>query len=344
MKRIVICCDGTWNTPDQGRNGVALPTNVARLAGAVAGRDDDGIDQVTYYGAGVGTDGGKLKRWFAGATGWGLSDNLLEAYRFVISHFRPGDELFLFGFSRGAFTVRSLGGLINNSGILRREHEDRVEQAYDLYRSRSASAHPRRTESKLFRKTWAWQDRTPVRFIGVWDTVGALGNPLFLMRSPLSRRFHFHDTDLSSTVENAFHAMAIDEKRKHFRATRWQRQADSPTDQRLEQRWFVGVHSDVGGGTRHTGLSDLALVWLTDRARECGLSVGDLAPAPDPGEGPGKSRTGFYRLLRPYHRPIAAQPVATTGETLDDSVHERYENDNRYRPPELVAYLERTRD
>lgn len=339
MKRIVICSDGTWNTPDA--EGEGTPTNVARLAGVVPAHDDAGVEQLTYYGTGVGTRGNRLKRWIAGATGWGLSDNLLDAYRFVVAHYEPGDELFLFGFSRGAFTVRSLGGLINNSGILRPVHADHVGDAFDLYRSRSAESHPRRAESVLFRKSFAWQDRTPIRCIGVWDTVGALGNPLFLMKSPLSRRFHFHDTDLSSTVENAFHAMAIDEKRRHFRVTRWHKQDDS-ADQTVEQRWFIGVHSDVGGGTRFAGLSDISLEWMIRRAGALGLKLDLPALSPDWQVGPGRSRKGLYRLIPRHHRPIAEQPAAETCEVLDESVERRYAGDEDYRPPNLVDYHRRT--
>lgn len=339
MKRIIICCDGTWNTPDQDSDGVSLATNVARIATAIADRGADGVEQLTYYGVGVGTTGSRIKRLFAGATGWGLSDNLLDAYRFLVTHYRPGDELFLFGFSRGAFTVRSLGGLINNSGILRPEHAGKLEHSYDLYRSRTKSSHPRRAESVLFRKTYAWQDRTPVKFIGVWDTVGALGNPLLLMKSPLSRRYKFHDTSLSSTVENAFHAVAIDEKRKHFRAALWKQQAHV-TAQKLEQRWFVGVHSDIGGGTPNKGLSDLTLQWLAGKARDCGLALKPHELEPDHLAGPGNSRKNLYKLVPAHHRPIDASEE-DTGETLDESVGKRWNEVHKYRPPNLVDYYQR---
>jgi len=339
MKKIVICCDGTWNTPDQDADGVPRPTNVSRLAAAVADEGPDGSEQLTYYGTGVGAEGCWLRRAFDGATGWGLSRNLLDAYAFLVSHYEPGDELFLFGFSRGAFTVRSLGGLINNSGILKPPHERLIERAYDLYRARSKRSHPRSAESELFRKTYAWQDKTSIKYIGVWDTVGALGNPLIF--GFLSGRLHrFHDAELSSTVENAYHAMAVDEKRKHFAPTLWKRQDDSD-QQSVEQRWFIGVHSDVGGGTAKPGLSDLALEWVAERARQCGLGISDLDTEPSWEEGPGESRTGFYRLIRPHPRGIAAESAKNTFETLDDSVRKRYRSDAEYRPPNLDDYFER---
>src|SRR5699024_5477314 len=127
-----------------------------------------------------------LYRWFAGATGWGLSANLKDAYRFVVAHFEPGDQLFLFGYSRGAFTVRSLGGMIYNAGVVRRECDDRIDEAFDLYRSRSPLKHPDGKQAVRFRQRYSWPQPPPIHFIGVWDTVGALGNPLLLHKSPLS--------------------------------------------------------------------------------------------------------------------------------------------------------------
>jgi len=159
--------------------------------------------------------------------------------------------LYFFGFSRGAFTVRSLAGLVRNSGILRREEISMAEKAYKLYKSKKSSTHPKAIEATLFRKTFAVQDKTPIKFIGVWDTVGSLGNPLLIndILSKLSISVwmnSFHDTELSSIVENAYQAFAIDEYRRNFKATVWQKQ-DNSVKQTLEQAWFVGSHSNIGG-------------------------------------------------------------------------------------------------
>lgn len=342
MSKLIICCDGTWNSPDEDEKGVPLATNVAKVAEAVPREDSQGVKQLTYYDTGVGTAGGKLKRIFAGSTGWGLSENLLEAYRFLIRNYQPEDLLYLFGFSRGAFTVRSLAGLVNSSGLLRPEFESMVDQAYELYRSRSESTHPRAREASLFRKTYAWADRIPVRFIGVWDTVGALGNPLLLMKSPLSSKFRFHDTDLSSTVENAFHAMAVDEKRRHFKATKWNKQGKS-RGQVLEQRWFVGVHSNVGGGYPQTGLSDIALEWIVDKALDCGLEMAEIRTSPDVMQGPQESRKHVYKLVPKYYRPVCPDDGGNgqTCESVDDSVIRRWRENEEYRPQNLQEYFER---
>lgn len=346
-KRLVLCCDGTWNTPDQVSKGRPCPTNVTKLALAVADTAEDGTKQCLFYHRGVGTS--RWDRLIGGAFGFGLSRNVKDTYRFIVETFEPGDELFFFGFSRGAFTARSTAGLVRNAGILRREHADRLEEAYALYRDRLA--HPRGTESQLFRRSYSYE--TPIHFIGVWDTVGALGIPLSGLRliNAFNRRWQFHDVDLSTTVRAAFQALAIDEKRGPFKPAIW-RQQDNAGDQRLEQVWFSGVHCDVGGGYQDASLADVALLWLAARARTCGLSLRpngfpvppaattfDVVVDPDPMGRLHESRKAFYRLLPPFVRPI--------GET--DPVHEyaastailRTTEDSGYRPPGLISYLKR---
>lgn len=345
MKRIVICCDGTWNSPDKEQNGVPIATNVVKVAQAVAPGDGRGTNQLMYYDPGIGTSGGWFRRVYDGATGHGLSRNILEAYRYLITNYEAGDELYFLGFSRGAFTVRSLAGLIRNSGILRPAASGMVKQAFALYRSRSPSTHPRAREATLFRRTYAVADITPIKFIGVWDTVGSLGNPLFL-NGLISRRYRFHDTDLSSTVTHACQALAIDEKRSHFRAALWHQQPHAK-GQTLEQVWFAGVHSNVGGGYPRTGLSDLALAWMTDRVRGFDLALAPIQTQPDPLQARDESRKGFYLLTPPYHRPIDQSPPPDKGptcETLHPLVLERYLRDATYRPPNLEEYLARFPD
>ena len=158
MKRIVVCCDGTWNRPD-----AESPTNVAKMALAVADADGE-TPQLVLYHRGVGT--GRFDRVRGGAFGWGLSRNVRDCYRFVVEHFEPGDELFFFGFSRGAYTARSTVGLIRNAGILLREHFDRVDAAYSLYRDRGETRRPGGIEATLFRRSFSHDD-IAVRFVGV---------------------------------------------------------------------------------------------------------------------------------------------------------------------------------
>lgn len=353
-KRLIVCCDGTWNTPDQRSSGSPTPTNVSKVALALSPKGLDGREQRTFYHRGVGTN--RWERIRGGAFGFGLSRDVRETYRFLVQNFDPGDELFFFGFSRGAFTARSTAGFVRNSGILRREHVDRVDEAYELYRSRSSATHPRNVEATLFRRSYSHE--TGIRFIGVWDTVGALGIPIDGLRW-FNRRWQFHDTSLSTTVQAAFQALAIDEKRGPFRPTLWKPQGDAPKDQRIEQVWFVGVHCDVGGGYQEHELSDIPLLWMVERAHECGLSFepkafiqtssAALTPGndgilcslttvePDPLGQEHDSYTGFYRLMRPFVRQLGISDEVR--EYAASAAVERYQRIPSYRPSGLVAYL-----
>lgn len=211
-KRLVVCCDGTWNFADQPSK-----TNVAKVALSVLPGFAAGKEQRVHYHSGVGTR--RRERLRGGAFGAGLSRNVVDAYRFLVETYEPDDELFLFGFSRGAFTARSLAGLVRNGGILRREHADRIPEAWALYRDRIEQ--PNGAAATLFRRSYARE--TEIRFIGVWDTVGALGipvpGPTWLQPAAhrFNRRWAFHNTELSSWVRAAFHALAIDEQRSAFR-------------------------------------------------------------------------------------------------------------------------------
>ncbi len=338
MKRIAIFCDGTWNTPDESENGKLCQTNVVKMANALSPVSKDGKLQLLYYDTGVGSEGGLIRRIFDGATGTGISENILQAYRFIIKSYVPGDELYFFGFSRGAFSVRSLAGLIRNSGLLRPENIDLVEAAYRLYQSRKPEHQPREVEATLFRKTYAVAETTKIKFIGVWDTVGALGNPL-LLNGILSKRNRFHDTDLSTRIENAFHALAIDEKRRNFEATLWHQQKEAK-DQVLEQVWFAGVHSDVGGGYAECGLSDIALGWMVDKAHHCDLEFDAIDLNPDSMALMHESYTGFYKLQSRLFRQIGVVDPkrGATNETIHPSVLERYKNDKSYRPQNLELF------
>ncbi len=347
-QRLVVCCDGTWNRPDQVRAGKPCPTNVRKLALAVAERDPAGTPELLHYASGVGTRRGE--RFRGGAFGVGLSREVRRAYRFVVDHYEPGDEIFLFGFSRGAFTARSTAGLIRNAGILRREHADRLDEAYALYRD--ASVKPRDAASERFRRAHS-HESPRIRFIGVWDTVGALGIPWsgVPLVNWINRRWSFHDTRLSKHVDGAFQALAIDEKRRPFEPAIWTKDA-AAVDQRLEQVWFAGVHCDVGGGYPDAALADLSLVWMAARAEEYGLALradaftpaggwgtpGSSLPAVEPDElGPiHESRNRLYRLIPPYVRPIGR--IDGRNEHVAASARRRHEKLD-YAPANLVDHL-----
>jgi uncharacterized protein (DUF2235 family) len=345
MKRIAIFCDGTWNTPDESKDGRLCQTNIVKMANALSPASLDGKTQLLYYDTGIGSEGSLIERIYDGATGTGISENILQAYRFIINNYDKGDELYFFGFSRGAFTVRSLAGLIRNSGILKPVNSDKVNKAYLIYRSRKPEHQPREVEATLFRKTFAVEETTKIKFIGVMDTVGALGNPL-LLNGILSRKNGFHDTALSTKIDNAFQALAIDEKRKNFKATLWHQQPNAK-DQVLEQVWFAGVHSDIGGGypRNEAGLSDLSLGWLLGKAQNCGLNFDNITLNPDPMAPMHESYCSYYRLQRRFFRPVGSvyPYIGNTNEWVHPSVVERYSNDKNYRPENLEEYFKQQR-
>ncbi|MEV6643571.1 DUF2235 domain-containing protein [Amycolatopsis sp. NPDC051371] len=338
-KRLVICCDGTWNSLKQPAR-----TNVSKVWDAVPGEAADGVRQLTCYLKGVGAGLPLVGHLAGGAFGWGLSANVRDAYKFVVENYAPGDELFFFGFSRGAYTARSTVGLIRNCGILRAEHAGLVGEAYRLYRNRDSATGPDMPAAVRFRAEHAHADVTPVRFIGVWDTVGALGIPLSGGRllHLVNRRWQFHDMTLSSTVQSAFQALAVDEHRKSYVPAVWQPSPKrAERNQEREQVWFSGAHSDVGGGYQEHDLSDIALRWLANRAERCGLhfdpgAFGDLADANAEGE-LHKSLNGFFRLFGSADRPIGTADGPS--ESLASSARDRHQA-MAYSPANLAAYLE----
>jgi len=347
-KRLVVCCDGTWNRPDQLKDGIPAPTNVSKLALAVARRDEKGTEQVVFYEQGVGTR--RLEHITGGAFGVGLSRNVRDCYGFLVENYEPGDELFFFGFSRGAFTARSTVGLVRNCGILKREHAGRIGAAYALYRQRGRKTRPTSLAAELFRRMYSHPDED-IAFVGVWDTVGALGIPNGLFRPKfLTDRYAFHDTELSSHVRAAYHALAIDERRKPFEPTLWKRQ-DHATDQTLEQVWFSGVHCDVGGGYSDPSLGEIPLLWMADRAREHGLALDPDRLVPADGHIPDELRCvgirvapnscgeihdsfqGPYKVLGPYERPLDADAGSVAASAL-----RRRETLSDYAPRQLDGY------
>jgi uncharacterized protein (DUF2235 family) len=328
VKNLIICCDGTWNTAEQ-----PYPSNVILTARTLLPRDGQGARQIVYYASGVGTYDW-LDRLVGGAFGRGLERNVVDAYRFVLHNYEPGDRLYFFGFSRGAYTARSTVGMIRKCGILHREEAHRVPEAYALYRS---EVQPRDPEAEAYRDRHSCGP-DEIHFIGVWDTVGSRGIPLRFFER-WNRRYQFHDVTLSSRVRNAFHALAIDEKRGPFRPAMWN--ADTP-GQRVEQVWFAGVHCNVGGGYPNAGLSNSAFHWMVDRARECGLAFNDAWIAehlrPNPTGELCNSCTGLYRVLSRHHRPIG-RFYPDTEQVHDSAVKRLADPVNRYKPTNLKEYL-----
>lgn len=301
MKKLAVFFDGTWSREDQhDRNGHSCPTNITKLFEATLPADTRDHAQIVHYVRGIGTK--RTERLRGGGFGYGISDNIKEGYRFLVSNYEAGDAVYILGFSRGAYTARSLAGLIRNCGILKREKMYLINDAYEIYKDRSPDWHPNSPASQSFRQEHTWENET-IRFLGVFETVGALGLPFGVILGPIVDRFFqtgFHDTQLSFIIESAYHALAVDERRLPFQPTLMDPNTrHNPSN--FEQKWFPGVHSNTGGGYDSTGLSDLALQWMAGKAASHGLNldlnrISNPAFSPDIRETPRDSQKMLYRI------------------------------------------------
>jgi len=258
-RKLALLFDGTWN--NEGSN-----TNVVRMRDAIVSSGADDPKQPLFYDTGVGTSW--HTRFTGAAFGRGLSHNIRQGYGWLANRYQPGDAIYVFGFSRGAYTARSLVGLIRKCGILHSDDEAQVAEAYELYRDKDVA--PDDEKAAGFRASRSREAR--VRFIGVWDTVGALGIPV--SHVPFSRDYYrWHDTELSKIVDYACHAIAVDENRKDYDVAVWT--AIRPENIKVEQRWFVGAHANVGGGYPDDPLHTRPLRWMQDGAEAAGLIGGE---------------------------------------------------------------------
>jgi uncharacterized protein (DUF2235 family) len=302
-RKLVVCCDGTWNTPRTETNVFRTYRFLRDHLGArdqplkdgvrtCRGRAADGAEVVLFYDQGVGTDW--FSRLVGGGAGVGLSENVRDAYHFLGHHFEPGSEIYVFGFSRGAYTARSLCGFIKAAGLLARPSPLDVWRAYlDRYATEPAVlARPSGLGSvrRWFVErvgdaagrfggpdvgTLPTHGDVKIRFIGVYDTVGALGVPLAAAARVNEPIVGFHDTRLGDTVEHAVQALAVDEKRGPYVPALWTQAADAValSGRTVLQVWFPGVHSDVGGGYRDKGIGDITWDFMMRQAADRGLVI-----------------------------------------------------------------------
>ena len=373
VKNLIICCDGTWQELSQ-----RCPTNVTRLTRALAPtatRGGQTIPQVIFYDDGVGVGTGvldKTTRILGGALGHGLDRKVLEAYEFLVLNYQPGDRIYIFGFSRGAYTARSVAGLLRQVWILKRENASEIERAIAMYRDHDKDA----VETQRFRRNFChvgepaletreFDANAPARtvtkavdqtgwiqFLGVWDTVGSLGIPRGLPFSEqINGKYEFHDTTLSRFVWNARHAVAIDERRETFTPTLWTNidrlntnaDADAvPYEQRpYQQTWFPGGHGAVGGGESDGGISLAPLLWMMDGALKAGLAfdaeqLADFTGAADP-----------TAPLRTSDRNVGSIVLGLVGskdrdgptrlDEVSDAARKRWKNVPAYRPKALAT-------
>ncbi|KAF8473598.1 hypothetical protein BDZ91DRAFT_759963 [Kalaharituber pfeilii] len=370
-KRIIICCDGTWQDSDGGT--FEVPTNVTRLARAIEPVASDGTPQIVYYQSGVGTNYGMVGRVISGTTGQGLSENVREAYTFLANNYATGDKVILeyygspgafkqarvgmIGFSRGAYTARSICGLINRVGILTRRGMDQFFTVYNDYQQckldlKYAEDLATRENGALVHKNSSF-----ITAILCFDTVGSLGIPSigYLKWRDFNKQFEFHDTGINmGKVGFAFHALALDENRGPFTPSLWENPppTESPLSigQRptnLRQCWFPGVHTNIGGGYDDQEIADITLAWAVEMLQtvanavdfcesyldkvienEDAHSSGEWAEGKvyDSAIGIFKLVSGKYRTPGEYKRII---PGSDFGECIHPSVRVRMENMNR---------------
>jgi uncharacterized protein (DUF2235 family) len=307
-KRIVVLSDGTGNAASS-----VWRTNVWRVFELL---DLTGADQVAKYDDGVGSSSFKPLALLGGAFGWGLKRNVIDLYKFICRNYEPGVRIYAFGFSRGAFAVRILIGLILREGLVPyRSEGDLHARARDAYRSfRRERFHSILHVESLFRKlrdAFFWvlnriTRRTPynrddnrvvpsIEFMGLWDTVAAYGLPIEDMTRGVSQwiwPLYLPERSLSSQVKRACHALALDDERTTFHPVLWTEEGEQQAapdangqrwlkDERISQVWFAGVHSNVGGGCPDDALAYLPLYWIMEEAKRCGL-VFKISPPADP--------------------------------------------------------------
>jgi uncharacterized protein (DUF2235 family) len=264
MKKIAFCCDGTWSHPKSKDSVSTTDTNVYKLYKALPTT----ATQCPRYDDGVGADTSLIEHFLGGAFGEGLFQKIKEGYTKIAHDYQDGDAIYLFGFSRGAYTARSISGMLSACGLPQNLTEDAISDAFNTYRMAPGS--PERAAAKANLTAKYGNRQVTIQMIGVWDTVGSLGIPSLIGGvDPL--RYGFLDTKLSAQVKSAYQAIAIDERRLSFPPTLWD--GDPAPGQTVEQVWFTGCHSSVGGGCPDSGLSDITLKWMLGKCKDQGLEI-----------------------------------------------------------------------
>lgn len=307
-KRLIVLCDGTWMNSDygyvkpgllNGKGGLQVPSNVTRISRCFKRRCGDGTLQIINYESGVGSGSNMLDSVTGGAFGVGLAERVREAYAYLCANYRDGDEIFLVGFSRGAFTARSVAGMIANLGLLTREG---VEHFYPIFKDMQhwmdddyddpfpnspfpdkpkgphADEEYRVRLAKMGYTRVQQQNGAPItiKAVCVWDTVGSLGIPRIAWLEkmgirPSNDEYNWHDTALSDTIEHAFQALALDETRPPFSPAVWERPRKMRLRTDLRQVWFPGNHGNCGGGWDDQGISNATLAWMMDQMASVGV-------------------------------------------------------------------------
>lgn len=335
-KKVIICTDGTWNTP-HGIGAVEIDTNVRKLYCSLA----ELPEQMRYYDSGVGTDGTPIDHLTGGAMGEGLFEKVQDGYEFLAYVWDPGDEIYIFGFSRGAYTARSLGGMIAGFGVPTRNFDNMtVQKVFAAYRQTDPAL--RASMKSALDAEYGLAD-AQIRMIGVWDTVGSLGIPGVLFSVLHQQKYGFLDTKLHPCIQSAYHAVSVDERRIQFHPTLWTNEDGSAraNDKQVQQVWFSGAHCDIGGSYEECGLSDIALGWMMKNAIDCGLQFTDEAKAKylkvDPKNAVGQAHDE-WKLIPwgiPEHRTVPENAV------MANTVQMRLSGVPAYQPENLKLTADR---
>ncbi len=323
-KNIVVFSDGTAQEGGKGNN-----TNVYKLFNMI---EDRTLNQIAFYDRGLGTGWRKVT---GSAFGAGISKNIQECYAFIFENYQAGDQIYLFGFSRGAFTVRSLGGFISLFGILPKSRRELINAAYKIYKIKNPEK--RKTKAEIFLAKHHTM-KCQIKFIGVWDTVGALGLPFKTLDVIINKvpwfKHEFHNTTLSENVEFGYHALSIDDERLTFHPTLWDERNVFP-GQAIKQVWFAGMHTDVGGGYEEQELSDIALKWMIKEAKDKGLLIyRKVKMDPNPDGFMHNSRSGFGKFYRKKQRSLKGDITRPrVHQSVLDRVPDQNNNpDKKYNP------------
>lgn len=329
-RKLILCADGTWNTP-HGYEVAVNDTNVRKFFGALI---NDDLQQ-PFYDSGVGTSGTPIDHLAGGAMGEGLFQKIQECYRFLTDAWSPGSSIYLFGFSRGAYTVRSLGGMIARFGLPTKNLDnDAAVRVFAAYRERD----PEKQAAMKYALEQQYDIQgAAVRMIGVWDTVGSLGIPGLIFELLDEKRYGFLDTALHPSVQNAYHAVSIDERRAQFAPTLWTNPdgTDRVNDAQMEQVWFSGVHCDTGGGYTETDLSDIALAWMMRKAIQCGLAFSPSALKQYLPVDPRKAMGAVHDEWKLVPWGFAKHRTVPSRSFISSSVQARLDQQPEYQPPNL---------
>ncbi|KAF7347868.1 DUF2235 domain-containing protein [Mycena venus] len=343
-KRIIVCCDGTWQDGVLTENRQSY-TNILRLARTINhedSRSQPAIPQIVFYQSGIGSEKNFYSEYIVGTTGGSLADKVEEAYAFIAHNYYPGDEIFLFGFSRGAYTARMTAMFIGKIGVLDRADMDHFAGIFLAYQKLGKSkddAEIQRLNAELApwtghdspgkKRADSDEDTFSVKFVGVFDTVGSLGFPEEIThKSPtIKNLFGFNDRVLGEHIQYAYHAMALNETRADFNCCKFeQTPAALQKGQVLSQKWFTGCHADIGGGYKDHDLADLTLFWMAaNLENHLSLDYAYLGSLPRPTAGWGEQPPhdpikGIYSVAHTIQRPLPTATNSVTHETIHSSV------------------------